>query len=315
MQTVCQEPNVFQFSESLSAKLLEITKSFPHINSNEKMISNETIAFYRSKLRKIPEIELLIFRIKQDLATIPGARGYLILDKMFAANDKIPFGDFTLLTALCSLAGQPFLCFNRWPIWKPIGTNLQIDPKRATGVGYIPFHVDVVNAENPPGFTCFYCEKSDLAGGGKSIVSNFQQAITKLSASEIKYLMKPLVSEGKFSNLAGVGKELNPFPVLEPFSEKLWRVRFTAKVIPELQEGNKIKELLLKLEDTLVKNQEVFLLKEGQLLINNQTIVAHGRLPLGKNQHLIPLEKRRLIYQLFMHYDQLYETSPVKVNK
>jgi hypothetical protein len=204
----------------------------------------------------------------------------------------------TLLLGFCSLFGIPVRVFDRWPMWKPLGVSFEVGPARATGVGLNPLHIDVVNSRFPPDYVAFFCDRVDPLGGGHSLISNLLGAWKALSPNSLRVLSDPHFSEGAFYELTGVGSEYNPFPILD-MSTTPPRIRFTAKMRYDLKETAD-REAFDEFLHLLQSQQKIFLLEAGDMVVVNQWVAAHGRLPLGEGQRAVPLERRRLIRQCFM---------------
>lgn len=131
------------------------------------------------------------------------------------------------------------------------------------------------------------------------MLSNMQDMADRLSPEEIEYLRVPRYSEGKFYDMAGVGKEYNPFPVLAQREGGLWWVRYTGKMLLEMDPPYD-KQLLTRIGYLLEEKKVSFMLQPGQLLIANQVIMAHGHEPLGPDQQHIDPTKRRYIRQSYV---------------
>jgi hypothetical protein len=203
----------------------------------------------------------------------------------------------SILTAVCAGSARPVHVFDRWPLWKPLGVSFDIDPRRATGVGFNPLHMDVVNAEMPPDYVAFFCRRADPAGGGHSVIANMRRAFARISSEARRALREAQFVEGAFYGLSGVGAELRPFPFLDA-GASVPRLRFTAKMLPELEEGAE-SDALREFNDAMLEDMDIFLLDEADLMLVNQWECAHGRLPLGEGQRAIAEDERRLVYQCF----------------
>ncbi|MCG7202350.1 TauD/TfdA family dioxygenase [Streptomyces arenae] len=203
-------------------------------------------------------------------------------------------------TVILSWLATPLRAFDKWPLWKPIGTNLAIDPMRATGSGYNPLHIDVVNATQPPDYSALLCVRPDPRGQGYSLVSQLRRAVERLSDDERALLAEAVYADGAFYALTGVGDDYNPFPVLDglPLAEGF--VRFTAKMLPDMDLSDPHTSAARALERELIAEQQRFRLDSGDLIIVNQHLCVHGREPLGPEQEYVPEEYRRLLWQMFL---------------
>jgi hypothetical protein len=291
--------NIFKFNSESLRNLQLIAADLPHAAFEEERISGRVTDRYRRELLQVPGVRKLILRINKDLRNTRESRGYLIIDGFYehAADEQ---GDLRLPTALCSLAGIPFQLVMRLGLWQRLGVDSSIEPSKFGGVGYNPFHIDVVNSTRPPAYVCLFCIRNDPAGGGETIVSNLQRMVAELNDEDRQVLEQPIFREGKFYGISGAGEELNPFPILTPLTGYLWQVRYTGKM-PLSTLSPVQQRVLMKADKILVKNQEVFRLSPGQLIIMNQLIVAHGRLSLGANQKDIPIQHRRYLRQTYLH--------------
>ncbi|MEV7288340.1 TauD/TfdA family dioxygenase [Streptomyces sp. NPDC093252] len=203
-------------------------------------------------------------------------------------------------TVLLSWLGRPLRAFDKWPLWKPLGTNLAIDPMRATGSGYNPLHIDVVNATEPPDYSALLCVRPDPQGEGYSIVSQLRRAVDRLSEGERAFLAEPVFHDGAFHDLTGVGTEYDPFPVLDGLLPAEGFVRFTAKMLPAMDFRDPHTSAVRALERELIAEQKRFLLGFGDLVVVNQHLCVHGREALGPGQEGVPEERRRLLWQMFL---------------
>jgi hypothetical protein len=207
-----------------------------------------------------------------------------------------------VLTSLCSIFGHPVRVFDRWPIWKPLGVSFEVAPHRATGTGYNPLHIDVVNSVSPPDYVAFFCDRPDPAGGGQTILSNLLKALTLCSTDTQQILSEAVYREGSFYGLTGVGGEYNPFPIVDR-STSVPRIRFTAKMLGDVSDPLQ-RAALNEFYEALVSIQDIIELRAGDMIIYNQWVSAHGRLPLGHGQEKYPLERRRLIRQCFINSEK-----------
>ena len=297
---MCPSPNVFRIEGELLKSLCSKMEDLPPpALDDDARLSKGLLRHYRRHVEDCSGVEDLREAIASNLRSSPEARGYLVLDcrSVFERGDETQA--LTLLTGVLTLVGIPMRVFDDWDLWKRLGTNTEIEPERATGVGYNPLHIDVVNSTMPPDFTCLLCMQEDPRGGGNSLVSNLQQAVDSLDPTQRSYLSEPVFREGSFYHLSGVGTELNPFPVLERRPDGMWMVRFTAKMLPKMATSPH-RDAARSLERRLIASHEKFLLGKHQLLIVNQRVACHGRTPLGDGQAEIPRPQRRVLLQIFL---------------
>lgn len=248
----------------------------------------------------VADLDSISLQIQQHLYRING-RGYLVLDNVIPNFDRTCSDQVVdRLTALSRCLGYPLKAVDALPLWQPVAVNLETEPFRAGGIGYNPFHIDLVNTEFPPDLTALFCVRDDPHEGGVNFVSNLQTAVSQLSEADRKILRQPIFREGQFYGLSHVGGELNPFSVLNP-QQHHWQVRFSGKMIPSMPDGAE-QQALQRLESRLIQNQEAVSLQPGQLLVMNQRLIAHAREPLGANQAQLSEDHRRLILQLFLRF-------------
>lgn len=240
----------------------------------------------------------LISRLRRDLLD-PESQGYLIVSGLGSGSPVDFDAIIKRATAICSLAGRPIKVMDKLGLWLDVPVKMDVATFRFGGTGYIPLHIDVVNSTNPPDIVGFLCERPDPLGGGLSIVSNLKRAIEQMLPEEIEFLKMPQFFDGKLNNMSEVGQELNPFPIAN--SKGNWKpmIRFTAKMLHGLPDGVS-KTLITKLESILIEMQEVHQIGFGDLILVNQSIVAHGRTPLGPNQELVSPNLRRLLHQVYL---------------
>lgn len=233
--------------------------------------------------------------INEAVASTPDSDGYAIVD-MCHSLECSSMDPLVIATAVCALIGQPLRTITKSPLWKEATVSFGKDPNSFGGLGLLPLHIDHVNTTMPPDWTALLCLRPDPMGGGETILANLQRAANALSSEEVRVLQVPAFVEGKFFGLEGLGSELNPFPILTCEEDGLWQVRYTAKLLYNLADGPQ-REVLLHFTRLLEQKQKTLMLSAGQLLLMNQHIVAHGRLPLGPGQGDVPPGARRLCRQ------------------
>jgi len=292
--------NRLTVSSEQSAPLWQLAQLLPKPALTGGEVSSTVRQDYARMLSGLCHLCDLKDRLVRDLGTEDASAGYVILEAIPPEHAARPEA-LVLATALCSLVGIPFRVIDAGGLWQELGVDVKASPNRFRGIGHNPLHIDIVNSTQPPSYTALFCVRTDPAGGGHTLVSNLQRAVGRLSSGAISHLESRSFSEGRFYGMSGVGVELNPFPVLERAGRHPpWIVRFTAKMIPGMKEGP-AKDALGAFERALVEAQESFLLRPGHLLILNQRIVAHGRLPLGPGQHQLTQDQARYLRQTYLH--------------
>ena len=291
--------NKFELTGKFKNQLLKASSTLPDIKLNNGFLDRATFEFYKQTIINF-ESHDLIKLFKALLSNNKNSKGYIVVDCNKLFNDLEFNQKINVLTAICSMVSRPVQVFDRWDLWKELGVTFDVAPYRARGTGHNPLHIDVANATYPPNYSVLFCYRPDPFGDGCSIVSNLQKAVDQLDKAEIEVLAKSKFYEGSFYNLTGVGKAINPFPVIEKKEQKLWQVRFSAKMIPNMKDCIE-KEIMIKLEKIVIDNQEKFFLDKNQILIMNQKIICHGRESLDdKKQRRLRLDERRLIFQSFL---------------
>ena len=161
--------------------------------------------------------------------------------------------------------------FPAFPDWKPIGVNPELEDFRVGGTGFIPLHIDFVNASHPPDIVAFYCEREDMLGGGASILANKAATLAKLSEAIVEQLRETEVHEGKFFALRNLGVECNPFPLLDNRF-----LRFTGKKLCD-DGAFSGRDILLRVEEAAMQVAMRVTLRAGDVLLINQRECLHGR--------------------------------------
>lgn len=297
------KPTIFSIEPSEIRILASRLIAVPSVDFKREGLSDAVYTSYVREAETLSFAHELRERAKNDLYSING-RGYVIIEGLFSTSPS-DFNDYlNVPTVICSLIGKPIKVMDKLGLWLDVPVKLDVEPFRFGGTGYNPFHIDVVNSTNPPDMVVFHCDRPDPLGGGQTIISNIQRIVELLDSKEIEFLQQPIFSDGMLYNMSGVGAELNPFPVLEKTMTGSWKIRFTAKMLPKMEQGT-AKEMIKRFEKLLVQNQEQFLLDRGQMIIMNQNVVAHGRLELGAKQESLSASDRRLLHQMYMRFPNL----------
>lgn len=290
--------------KDLASELARHAASLPDWELAHGLLSSKTAAHYRHTLTGLACTREFVATCDRLLNDADG-EGFAVLE--FAdLLDAIPTEEVGLraVTALLSLIATPLRAFDRWPLWKPLGTNLDIDPMRATGTGYNPMHLDIVNSTWPPDYSALLCVRPDPKGQGQSLVSQVRRAVDLLGYAEADLLSHPKYEDGSFYNLTGVGEEWNPFPITDGLPPMEGFVRFTAKMLAGADPDDPYTKVARSLERELVIGHRRFLLDRGDMLIVNQHLSCHGRDPLGHGQADVPEDERRLLLQIFLRREE-----------
>ncbi|WP_406015096.1 TauD/TfdA family dioxygenase [Streptomyces sp. NBC_00984] len=293
----------------LEEDLIEIGSTLPAWSVEGTFLADSMIERYRAKLDSASLFGEIRGRL---LSQLKGAAGGYAVMRLRNIAQALGVGDqfLRLATAILAEVAIPFQPFQRWPLWKEIGTNLNANPGLSTGTGYNAFHMDLVNATQPPDYTTLLCVRPDPLGAGASILSNAREAVSRLTPSSRALLADVAYSYGGFFELSDVGEEYKPFPVLDGESEVSGFVRFTAKMLIESGLDEAHAHAARKLADQMVAGQVAFTLQRGDLLIVNQHRWVHGREALASGQHDVEPERRRLLLQLFLRDRGSAEPAP-----
>lgn len=284
-------------SDELEAGLIEIGGGLPAWRMEGTFLAGSTTERYRAELALVP----LVGETVASLLAMLSRTGTAVV-RMGNIAQALGIGEhfLRLATAILAEVACPFQPFQKWPLWKEIGTNLNADPGMSTGVGYNAFHMDLVNATEPPDYTTLLCVRPDPLGAGASILSDGRAAVSRLTPASRALLAEVAYSYGSFFELSDVGEEFSPFPVLDDEPRDPGFVRFTAKMLRESELGEAHANAAKELADQMVAGQISFTLQRGDILIANQHRWVHGREPLGGGQHEVAPEDRRLLLQLFL---------------
>lgn len=203
-----------RLSSDMAESLLRLSDRLPALELYGGLLREDLWVRCRSAIMTLADADKFGRRLNKILVD-DGASGFAVLDCREVVERCEPGDLESLLTALLSLVGRPLRVFNQWPLWKPLGTRLCVEPMRAMGVGYNPLHIDVVNSTCPPDFAALLCVRPDPLGGGHSLVAPLREALRRLPGSTVELLSKPVYRDGEFFDLSGVGQEYAPFPRLQ----------------------------------------------------------------------------------------------------
>ncbi|MFB7739355.1 TauD/TfdA family dioxygenase [Streptomyces sp. NPDC056112] len=283
----------------LEEALIDLGSVLPASSMEGTFLADSTSERYRTELASAPLFEETAGTLLRMLAAASG--GYAVVRLGNIAQALGTGARFLrLATAILAEVAIPFQPFQRWPLWKELGTNLNANPRLSTGTGYNAFHMDLVNATQPPDYTTLLCVRPDPLGGGPSILSDARAAVSRLTPSSRAALADVAFKYGSFFELSDVGEEYKPFPVLDGEPADRGFVRFTAKMLTESGLDEEHAHAARELADQIVAGQVSFTLQRGDFLIVNQHRYVHGREPLGAGQHDVAPEDRRLLLQLFL---------------
>lgn len=294
--------NIITLDESARKALTEIAASAPgyEFDANGRL-HDSYVDHARRRAAAEPGLAAFTCRCRSELETDRSKPGYVVIDDLVnpGGDEKL---ELMKATAVFSLIGRPFRMIERLGFWQELGVNFATEPFRFGGLGDNPLHIDGVNTTYPPDYVVLVCFRKDPAGGGTNLVASLQRLVDNLPAQDRDYLSQPIFREGKYFGITGVGPELNPFPVVAPLRDGLWRVRITGKVLPEMPPGPH-REYLARALKILAEEQMEVRLEPGQALVVNQVMLAHGRHKLGSGQQAIPPERRRQFRQTYFAAD------------
>ncbi|MER5299711.1 TauD/TfdA family dioxygenase [Streptomyces lasiicapitis] len=288
-------------SAALVDQLTKVVQDLPNpVVGDAGLLAEESTRVYDAVLAGAPELQYFVEGCRLLLANRYG-EGCVVINAAPILDEAATDDSGKILTVLMSWLGTPLRPFGWWPLWKPLGANLALDPMHTTGTGYSPFHIDIVNATLPPDFSALLCVRPDPCGGGHSLISHLRRAVARLSSEERARLSEVVYRGGKFYDSCGVGEEYSPFPVLDNLPLENGFVRFTAKMLSDMESEDPHAAAVRALEHELVVGQHRLLLERGDLLVVNQHLSAHARDPFGEGQREVVAEGRsRLLWQMFL---------------
>lgn len=291
--------NFIDPTNELQDALATVGRTLPAWGVDGSFLAGPTIEQYRTVLDSTPRFNE--FRAGL-LSVLCGEKGGYAVVRLGHTAQVLGVGEAfrRLATAILAEVARPFQPFRRWPLWKEIGTNLSAKPGLSTGTGYNAFHMDLVNATLPPDYTTLVCVQPDPLGAGASILSDAREAVSRLTPESRALLGDSAYRYGGFFDLADVGEEYAPFPVLDRDTEDRGFVRFTAKMLAESSLDQEHARAARDLADQMVAGQRSYTLQRGDILIIDQHRWVHGRKPLGDGQHRVSPGNRRLLLQLFL---------------
>ncbi|MFE6745975.1 TauD/TfdA family dioxygenase [Kitasatospora purpeofusca] len=287
----------------LPAELIEnlarVGGELPPPTIQDSVLADATVEQYRTAMRAVPRFAEALAALHTSLST--AGSGYAVI-RLGAVDQELGSeAQFLhLVTAILTEVAFPFQPLQRYELWKPIGTKTDKAPGMSSGTGFQAHHIDLVNTTMPPDYTALLCVRPDPLGGGASIVSNARAAAARLAPSTRALLAAAEYRYGRFFELAGVGEEFSPFPILDGLPEEDGFVRFTGKMLSESGLDEAHARAAQELFGQLVAGQEAFTLQCGDLLLLNQHSCVHGREALGDGQHAVLPDDRRLLLQLFL---------------
>lgn len=290
---------VLELPHELEQSLIELARELPVWSLAGAFLGCSAIERYRAQLGSISGFREFRHTL---LRMLDGADAGFAVVRLRNIARALGCGDhfLRLATAILAEVGMPFQPFQRWPLWKELGTNLNANPGLSTGTGYNAFHMDLVNVTQPPDYTTLLCVRPDPLGAGASILSDARAAVSRLAPPLRALLAEAAYSYGSFFELTDVGEEYAPFPILDGEPAAQGFVRFTAKMLAEPGLDEAHTHAAKELAKQLVAGQVAFTLQRGDFLIVNQHRWVHGREPLGSGQQGVAPSDRRLLLQLFL---------------
>jgi hypothetical protein len=258
-------------------------------------------------------------RAAREVLSIPLARGLVkwLADRLSRQPGSGPgwavlalpseMGDENMQRAAAGLlagVGWPFFSIPS-ASWLWIGQESSADRDSASfgGVGSQRLHIDALNVERVPDYSCLLMLRPDPAGGGASLIGDLQAAMATMSVDDRVQLARPVFFEGRAQGLCGVGDPRIPFPVLDTACQRQPWIRWAGKMLDDPRNDSDLSPVLRRFTDALAAHTHEVLLERGHLLIVDQQRIAHGRTALGEQTGL-PDGFRRLLLQAKTAGDQ-----------
>ncbi|MEJ0011273.1 MAG: TauD/TfdA family dioxygenase [Bauldia sp.] len=214
------------------------------------------------------------------------------------------------ITAFLARIAPPIRVFIDSPtFWRKVDVDLTRPPNRSRGTGFLPLHMDFVNAENPPDYVCLLSMRPDPRGGGNTIVASMDQIEKELPAHVCEVLRRSIFSDGAVVNLANIGEDANPFSVL---ADRVWRYRFTDNLL-RLDLPPEVIDALNMFASVIQTRAVTFGLPRGDCVVIDQHRTLHGRMPLGSDQAALPPAERRLVLHAFLRERKLVRNEHVPI--
>lgn len=215
---------------------------------------------------------------------------------MVACEGETPDDWTASLAKLMQPTARQIRVFGNIPDWRTIGVNTTKDADRSEGTGESPLHMDFVNAEFPPEYVVLLCVQADPLGGGQSTLSSVTDALQCMSQDEREQLEVPQFVDGKVEGLENVGRDINPFSVLNVTAK--YKIRYTAQLLKGAYSKRAL-AVLRRFHTELESRRISFLVPSGHALVIDQRHYVHGKLALGGRQETLPPEQRRKLLHGF----------------
>lgn len=283
--------NLITLPDQVSRELLDLSRSYPVFRWGFSewpygMVRDVIDGDYRELSELVGEGMRLL-----------SSEGYFVASLSELLDQPSETVAVSSITSFLAAFGYPIRVFQKYPFWRPLGVDLARPHGSSGGVGHQSFHIDFVNAETPPDLVCLLCIRPDPYEGGHSLISRITEIETLLDPGQVDLLREAAFTDGMVYGLNEVGKDINPFSVIDSASK--WRYRFTSKLL-ETTANKDCLDALRSVHEILLDRSVSILLRRGDLLIVNQHVATHGRAALGAGQDQIPEGKRRLLYQAFV---------------
>ncbi len=231
----------------------------------------------------------------QGIKEILDRRGAVVIDLRDSIRPDIA------LEELARSLGTPIRIFAAHPFWRPLGVDLSRPTDRSEGTGDQALHMDFVNATRPPRYLILYCDRPDPSGGGPTRIADLRRAVLDLSDEHKHALRRRIYHDGVVDRLLEVGKDENPFAVLDDNAD--WPFRYTGNLIRSASDARS-RDALAALGLALAGSSQSIHLRHGQALVVDNRRMAHARGALGPRQELIQRSNRRLLYQAFIKVNE-----------
>jgi hypothetical protein len=274
------------------------TAGLPDPVTKEAKIIRPDMTAYTMAAASVPGVTDAMASLRTMLND-PHGNGWAVLDIPDASETAASTAACQrMITAVLGLMASPLHVHRSGPLWEPMGVRLDEGPGWAP-LGADRLHIDLGNATVPPDYAALWCEREDPAGGGDIIVCPSRPPLSALTDSQRQLLTQDTFIDEVLRDTDGVGREMRPFPLYDG-DEYDGYIRYSGKMSLYDSEDAATAAALDAYESHLDAHTVRFRLKPDQVLLTNQHMCLHGRMPLGDGQQDIPEAERRQLHLLLL---------------